>query len=266
MTTTAADKRGASCSTHQAELQRLRREVASLRGQLRHAQRLATVGTMTAMVAHEFNNILTPVINYARLARNNPALTDKAIERAAAGGEQAVTICRAILDMTRSGAAEPERVTLGEIVRESLAAMARDPQKDRIELAVDVPDHLELVARRAELQQVLLNLLINARQAVVDAPQPRRIEVIARAHDGEVEIRVADTGVGIDEDVVQRIFDPFFTTRSDGADAGHGLGLTLCRDIVESCGGWIEVDSAPAAGTTFAVHLPSESSCASPAV
>ncbi|MBS3734346.1 MAG: HAMP domain-containing histidine kinase [Phycisphaerae bacterium] len=246
-------------STHQQQLARLEKEVAALRRQLRHAQRLATVGTMTAMVAHEFNNILTPIINYARLARSNPALSGKAIERAAAGGEQAATICRAILDMTRDDGAEPQAVQVADLVAETLSALARDPAKDAIELLVDVPEHLFVTVRRGELQQVLMNLLINARHAVVAGTQPRRIELRARSDEGGLQIEVADSGVGIPPDDLQRIFEPFYTTRGDGtSDSGHGLGLTLCRDIVESMRGRIEVTSTVGAGATFTLFLPAE--------
>jgi signal transduction histidine kinase len=238
--------------THAEQLERLSAEVAALRAQLRQAQRLAAVGTMTAMVAHEFNNILTPIISYAQLAKRNPALQAKAIDRAADGGQRATEICRAILGMARP-TDTPRRVTLLQLVQDTLAAMAREPQKDGIELVLDVPQDIAVAARTTELQQVLLNLIINARWAVLAKPQPRRIGISARRDKRCVTIEVADTGVGINPADVQRIFEPFYTTK--GAE-GSGLGLALCREIVTSMRGQIDVRSQPGQGATFTIRLP----------
>ena len=239
------------------QLARLREEVASLRRQLSQAQRLATVGTMTTMVAHEFNNILTPIINYAQLAQQNPALADKAIARAAEGGQRASTICQAILGLARGDAA-PARANVRELVRQTLEAMARDPHKDRIELSVDIPEHLEVTVRRAELQQAVLNLVLNARAAVLPKSGPRRIAITAAAQEGEVRIDVADNGVGIAPENLERIFQPFFTTRQDAPDAqqGHGLGLAFCRETIAAMNGRIGVASTVGAGSVFTVYLP----------
>ena len=152
--------------TYPQQLATLNAEVASLREQLRRAQRLAAVGTMTAMVAHEFNNILTPIINYARMARTNPKFTGKAIDRAADGGERATNICKAILGLTgQETQAGP--VSVAELICETLAAMGREPAKDGIELVLAAPPDLTICTRRVELGQVLLNLVINARAAVL---------------------------------------------------------------------------------------------------
>lgn len=239
------------------QLERLRREVDALRQQLRRAQRLATVGTMTAMVAHEFNNILTPIINYAQLAQSNPALSGKAIARAADGGRRASHICQAILGISRQDEA-PREAGLRELIDETLAAMARDPKKDGIELVVQVPANLALCTRRVEFQQVLLNLLINARRAVLDKAPPRRIEILGAKKAGRVALQVADTGVGIPPENLDKIFQPFFTTQQspDKNSRGHGLGLAICKDIVTSLGGEITVRSKLGKGSTFTVLLP----------
>ena len=244
--------------THQQQLTRLNEEVEALRRQLRHAQRLAAVGTMTAMVAHEFNNILTPIVNYARLARSNPGLLDKAIDRAASGGQRAAEICKAILGMTGDAPSEPVEVPVGEVVRESILAMARDPKKDGIELVIDVPAELRVTARPVELQQVLVNLLMNARQAIAQGNSYKRVEIHARRAKAHVEIRVSDTGMGIAPENLEKIFEPFFTTngRAGGSPEGHGLGLAISRDIVQGMGGEILVESAVGRGSTFTVRLP----------
>jgi signal transduction histidine kinase len=243
--------------SHQEQLDRLESEVQSLREQLRHAQRLAAVGTMTAMVAHEFNNILTPIVNYAQMARTNPKLAGKAIDKAASGGERATEICKAILGMTHAPSA-PTEVDLAELISQTLAAMARDPAKDCIELDLDMPPGLTVRARIVELQQVLLNLLINARAAVLAREGgPKKIALRARKGQ-DVEIAIADNGVGIPPENLGKIFQPFFTTKSDGDDrsGGHGLGLSICRDIVTQMGGTISVQSSPGKGATFTIRLP----------
>ena len=244
---------------YQDQLDSLNREVAALRDQLYRSQRLAAVGTMTAMVAHEFNNILTPIISYAQLARTNPALADKAIARAADGGRRATDICNAILGLVRQQAtAASTAINLSEVVQETLRAMAREPRKDGIELELSVPPELTVTARKVELQQVLLNLLMNARHAVLQKPQPRRIEIAAEKGSSCLLLHIKDTGVGIAQDNLDKIFNPFFTTKTSESDdsQGHGLGLTICRQIIENLGGSISVESVVGQGTTFILRLP----------
>jgi len=247
----------ATAVSHEEQLARLQSEVQTLRGRLRDAQRLATVGTMTAMVAHEFNNILTPIINYARMARKNPALIDKALDHAADGGDRATHICHALLGMTR-GRKEPQQAFLHRLILDTADAMARRPDKDAIDFRVDVPENMTVTTRTVELQQVLLNLLINARDAVLSNSGPRRIVVSAEAARDAVLLRVADNGPGVAPENVERIFEPFFSTKSDGdgQPGGHGLGLAFCREVMTDLGGQISVESVPGRGATFALRLP----------
>jgi len=242
--------------THEQQLRRLRGEVETLRSQLHQAQRLAAIGTMTSMVAHEFNNILTPIINYTQLAQENPAFRAKAIRHAAKGSRLASEICDAILGLAHTDR-QTEPVNIRRVVGDALLVMARDPGKDGIDLKVSVPDDLEAPVRRVELQQVLLNLLMNARSAVAGKPRSARsIEVSARRAGRHVLIRVRDSGVGIDPADLERVFLPFFTTRRD--EGGSGLGLAVCRDIVHGLGGEIEADSTPGDGATFTIRLPAK--------
>jgi len=255
-----ADRRAAGPAegSHAQQIRRYQAEIEALRRQLRTAQRRATVGTMVAMVAHEFNNILTPMLNYAQQARQKPHLAAKAVEKAADGSERAAAICRALLGMTADAPPDPVSVRLVELVEQTLTAMARDPAKDGIDLRVQVPAELCLVTQPVELEQVLLNLLMNARTAVLTSDGPRRIEVGAAAAGDVVRLHVRDTGVGIDPSDLPRIFQPHFSTRRDDDDTpdGHGLGLAICRQIVEALGGRIDVQSAPGRGATFTVSLP----------
>jgi C4-dicarboxylate-specific signal transduction histidine kinase len=242
-----------------SELERLNAEVKALREQLSQAHRLATVGTMAAMVAHEFNNILTPIINYARMARTDPSLVQKALTRAAEGGMKATDICNALLGLTRRDAGRTRRVSLARLVKRTLAAMAREPKKDGIELTIDVPAEIKVTTRPVELEQVLLNLLVNARSAVIEGNGRRGIAISARQADGEVEIVVADSGVGITPENLEKIFEPFFSTKpaTRGSGEGRGLGLAFCCRAVTEMGGRICVRSKPGCGAQFTVHLPS---------
>ncbi len=242
---------------HAKRLERLEAEVEALRQQLRAAQNLATVGTMAAMVAHEFNNILTPIISYAQLAQKNPEMVPKAIASAQNGGQRATNICKAILGVSRGGGVL-RPVNLRELVDETLTAMAREPVKDQIDLKLHVPGDLVIRTRQGELQQVLLNLIINARWAVMRRECPRRIEIVAQTAGPKAVIEVRDNGVGISSENLQRIFEPFFTTKGDaaGAYSGTGLGLAICRDIMTGLGGDISVRSALGNGATFRIALP----------
>lgn len=247
-----------TATQHQEQLDRLNAEVEALRQQLKRSQRLAAVGTMTAMVAHEFNNILTPIINYAQMAKSNPALTAKAIAKAADGGQRASHICKAILGITREGPVELEEVKLAELVDQTISAMAREPAKDAIEMSLKVDQALSVRTRRVEIQQVLLNLLINARTAVLGKTGQRRIALVAGRQGRWVNIKVDDNGVGIAPENIEKIFQPFFTTRKADSDEGpgSGLGLAICREIVTALGGQISVTSTLGHGTMFSVNLP----------
>jgi len=228
-----------------------------LREQLAHLQRLATVGTMTAMVAHEFNNILTPMLNYAHLAREADAddrrLGATAIRRAVEGAARATTICKALLDLTGPAPEAKRKVCLAQVVNETLEAMARDPAKDGIRLIKSVPPALTVRARPTELKQVLLNLLLNARAAVLEKGGDKNISISAARSGDNILIRVADTGVGIAPENLTRIFEPFFTTRNG---SGTGLGLPVCRRIIKSMNGRLSVRSQRGKGTVFTISLP----------
>jgi signal transduction histidine kinase len=237
-----------------SRLARLLSEVRSLRTQLRHAQRLSTVGTMAAMVAHEFNNILTPIVNYAQLAQDGDELMrTKAIAHAYEGANRAATICRALLDVAARGDERLARVNLAELIDKTLTAMARDLAKDGINLIKEIPPKLQIVTRTAELQQIILNLLLNARAAVLAKGRGQLISVWAGHSDGLTLIRVQDTGVGIAAGNLRKIFHPFFTTK---VGHGTGLGLAVCRQIARSLGGRITVRSQLGKGTVFTVALP----------
>ncbi len=242
-------------SPQQGQSAPLQAQISSLRAQLVRSQRLAAVGTLAVMVAHEFNNILTPMHNYAQLAaRGDEGMCDKAVRFALDGSARAAAICRALLDLTKTDGEEEQKVSLVELVDETLTAMGRDLDKDGIRLIKKVPARLAISTRPVELKQVLLNLLLNARSAVLDKGAGKSISISAIRSNGSVLLRVADTGVGIAPENLKNIFVPFFTTKN--GDDGSGLGLAVCKQIVKSMKGRLTVRSQLGEGTVFTVTVP----------
>jgi signal transduction histidine kinase len=255
----------------QALLSRLnetQQQLDSLRDQLTESQRLATIGTIAAVIAHEFNNLLTPIVSYSQFALRSAQgsapdmeLICKALNKAFASADKAGKICTAMLALAR-GESSTGRVSVQTLVDETLMVLARDPQKDGIALRVQVPGELWVQGDSVQLEQVLLNLLINARQAMMGKGGSLTLKAAA-TEKNEVRIQVIDTGTGIPENLLPKIFQPFFTTkgttRKDEA-RGTGLGLAICKDIVEHHRGQITVESQVGQGTTFSILLPAAES------
>jgi signal transduction histidine kinase len=251
--------------------QQLQRQVAAaqeqldyLRDQLTESQRLATIGTIAAVIAHEFNNLLTPIVSYSQFAlasaeSDTPdmALIKKALGKSYQSSNKAGKICASMLGLAR-GESCFSNVPVQHLVDEVLLVLARDPQKDGIALRVQVQPGLNVHGDPVQLEQVLLNLLINARQAMLGSRNGSL--TIKACRDGEkVKIQIIDTGPGIPPQHLDKIFQPFFTTKRDprkGEHKGTGLGLAICKDIVEHHDGTIEVTSEVGRGTTFTVLLP----------
>ena len=206
------------------------------------------------MAVHEFRNIFTPLQNYARLAqRGDERARAKTIALAGEGAPRAEAICAALLDLAGGDPTRAETVRVSAVVDEALAAMGRDPAKDGIRLVRTAPPKLAVHTRPVELKQVLLNLLLNARTAVLAKGRDKSIEIKAMKRGGEVLIRVGDTGVGIRPEDRRRIFEPFFTTRND---EGCGLGLAVCRQIAEGLEGRLTCRSQYGKGSWFTLALP----------
>ncbi|HEV3005930.1 MAG TPA: ATP-binding protein [Pirellulales bacterium] len=238
----------------------LERQVAILKDQLAHAQRLTALGELVSTTTHEFNNVLMTIINYAKLGlRHKDAETrQKAFEKILTAGQRAARITNGILGFARnrSGAFEPTDML--KLIDDTLLLLERELNKYRIAVERQVTAVPLVAAIPNQIQQVLLNLLINARQAM---PQGGRV-IVRLSHDVEnnlVELHVRDNGRGMSQETTRRIFDPFFTTKN-GPDAsgkgGTGLGLSACRDIIEAHRGRIRVQSTLGKGTAFTVMLP----------
>ncbi|MGA3065281.1 MAG: ATP-binding protein [Tepidisphaeraceae bacterium] len=253
-------------TTPEAVLQQLaeaQNQLDQLHNQLTESQRLATIGTIAAVIAHEFNNLLTPIVSYSQFAlqsaqsdKPDMPLICKALSKAFQSAEKAGKICASMLGLAR-GQSSYSTVGVQSLVDETLTVLARDPQKDGIALRVQIQPDIFVQADRIQIEQVLLNLLINARQAMLG--KGGSLTIKAAALDDQVQIQVIDSGPGIPEKLMPKIFQPFFTTKGTARNDethGTGLGLMICKDIVEHHRGRIEVASEVGRGTTFSVYLP----------
>jgi len=230
-----------------------------LESQLRDAQQLTALGELLSTTTHEFNNILTTIINYAKLGlryQDAPS-RDKSFQRILDAGNRAAKITSSILAVARNRKTEAEPTNLAELVEDSLVLLEREMSKYRVLITKQFePAPLALVAGN-QLQQVILNLLINARQAM---PQGGQL-LIRVSHDTKqnmVDLTVRDTGMGIPAEQLPKIFDRFYTTKrpDEFGKGGTGLGLAFCRDVIEAHHGRIRVESAPGKGTAFTLKLP----------
>ena len=235
--------------------------IKHLEQQIRATQKLASLGTMACLVAHEFNNILVPLIGYSEHALKHDDDIDlmrKALHKTVKHGNRAAMIVQSMLGLVRDQAEDRQPVSVASVVQDCFQCLARDLQKDRITVRLDIPPDLTACVAPGQLQQVLLNLIINARQAMLDRGGTLTIQV--RSLDSaKIKIEVTDTGCGIEPDVLDKIFQPFFTTKADASRPdrqGTGLGLSVCKDIVEAYHGRIDVTSRPAHGTIFTITLP----------
>lgn len=235
-------------------------EFEAVRRKLLQSQRLTSLGALASSVSHEFNNILTTIINYAKLGLNNKdeAARTKSLEKILAASERAAKITGGMLGFARSKTDQRKPTDIVTLVGEVLVLIEKDLTKHRIKLQTRFVGRPQSIVSATQIQQIILNLLINARQAMPQGGH-LRVDVREDADTQTVEIVIADTGTGIPADQLRNIFDPFYTTKDgpdDSGNGGTGLGLSICRDIIESHNGRIRVASLVGRGTTFTVKLP----------
>jgi signal transduction histidine kinase len=235
-------------------------EADQLREQLLRAQRLSSVGTLASSVAHEFNNILTTIMNYAKLglrAETSEAARLQALDKILKGSQRAATVISSMLGFARNQSTARELTDLASLVEEVLVLTGKDLSKHQIKVETKFHDRPRAPVIRGQIEQILLNLIINARQAM-----PRggllRIDVRENQRSHMVEIAIADTGVGIPPEQLRLIFEPFYTTKEpdEHGHGGSGLGLSVCRQIIEQHQGRIRVESLVGKGSRFTVKLP----------
>lgn len=245
------------------ELETLRRRLDAMGREVEAMNRLAVLGTLAATLAHEFNNVATPAANYARLGadairRPTPDAADlafalKSFGKCHAAAEKAARLSAAILELAKPNGEANRHAIVLDAVNDALTAMVRSPEQDGVHLAVTVPDDLAAAVEPVQLEHLLLNLLLNARKALLAVPMGRRqLKITAEVEaDHALRLSVSDTGCGIAPESLATIFEPFHT-----GGGGSGLGLSLCRRIAERHGGRIAVESRPGEGSQFTLTLP----------
>lgn len=226
----------------------------ALEDALMRLQPLADLGMAWAMTAHELNNLLVPLMNYALLAMQNPEdreLCDKAIQKAARLSERATAILDKVMILADVRQMKKEKHALKKLVDNVFDCIARDPQKDGIRVIRRIDEDIVITADGAAIQHVFLNLILNACHAMQE--QGGVLTISARQTADGTHIQISDTGCGIEPDMLKAIFTPFYT---EGKDGGNGLGLAFCRKVIEAHDGFITVDSEPGRGTRFKILLP----------
>lgn len=223
-----------------------------LEADLRQAQKMEAIGRLAGGVAHDFNNLLTVINGNAEVLRNRTASPDSAlIEEIARAGEQAASLTRQLLTFSRKGVVAP-RVLCPNATIVSLRKMLARLIGDRVQLIADLDETAGSIRiDPGQLEQVLVNLAINARDAM---PNGGSVTFRTRSRAEHVRIEVIDTGTGMDKPTLARAFEPFFTTKPDGE--GTGLGLATVKSIVEQAGGTIDVHSEPGRGAAFTIEFP----------
>jgi len=246
------------------ELTTARAHLGETREQLAGSERMASVGRLAAGVAHEIGNPIAAIMGMHDLIEDGELPPeDKAdfLRRMRKETERINVVVRDLLDYARPENGPPSGrhavASPSEVVADALALVRPQKEWKGIAVEVDVPSDLRVALSPQRLTQVLLNLLLNAAAALVDKPagEPRSVRVHARADgDARVRLEVEDDGPGVPADMRERIFDPFVTTKDVGA--GTGLGLAVCRGIVDAAAGRIYVDAAVTRGARFVVELP----------
>jgi PAS domain S-box-containing protein len=272
---------------HERERLKTEAERERLQNQLHQAQRLESLGQLAGGIAHDFNNLLAVIINYAAFIANDLDAasgidgddrwrgTRDDVEQIRLAGERAAHLTHQLLSFARRDVVQPEVVDVNDVV-DDIEQLLRRTLGEQIELhsslAADLPS---VLIDPGQLEQVLVNLAINARDAMLDGGALRidtanvnvdehyavsRPELSLGPH---VRLRVSDTGIGMSPETVQRAFDPFFTTKPPGQ--GTGLGLATVYGIIQQAGGCLQVYSEPDVGSTFTVLLPATDQVTSPA-
>jgi signal transduction histidine kinase len=241
------------------QIRELQQQLEQLQRQLLQAQKLSSVGALASSITHEFNNILTTVINYAKmgLRHKDAATREKAFEKILSAGQRASKITCGMLSYARNQSSRQEPTDLVHLVEDVLVLVEKDLQIHRVKLQTDFLGRPQASVNASQIQQVLLNLIINARQAMEGGGR-LTITVQANAVEKRAEIAVADTGSGIPPERLRHIFAPFYSTKQadEQGQGGSGLGLALCREIIEAHQGRIRVESAVGKGTTFTLKFP----------
>ena len=263
MTATAAPRtptaRPETTSPEAAREAELLAQIDAMHAALLEAQNMASIGVLASSITHEFNNVLTTVINYAKMGmrHEDPERKQRSFQKILAAGQRAAEITTGMLALARGDGGRKEPTSLARLARETLVLCEKELSKYRTAVVLELEDDCRAVVSAAQVQQVLLNFVINARQAMGEAGTLQiRTRTVAETHTAEIMVR--DTGPGIPADALPRIFEPFYSTKERDEDGrgGTGLGLSLCKDVVEANEGRIRVESAVGKGTAFTLCFP----------
>ena len=217
-------------------------------------QPLANLGMAWAMTAHELNNLLMPIINYSQLALQNPEdadLCEKALQKSLLLSERAANIMEKIMMLANQGQIEKGKHCLNTVLDNVFLCIGRDFEKDKIRVMRNVSQDIQITADIIAIQQVFMNLVLNARHAMLE--KGGQLTISAEEIAEGTRIQISDTGNGIKAEMLKKIFTPFYTCDKD---RGNGLGLAFCQKVIEAHDGFITVDSVPECGTRFKIMLP----------
>jgi two-component system sensor kinase FixL len=235
-------------------------QLQEVQTELLHASRLSAVGTLASALAHELNQPLTAIANYASSGRDliddaqpeSTALLREALDEAANEALRAGQIVRRLRDFVSKGEIDSQILPLAKLINDATTLGLVGARENGVEWTIEIEPGVDnVLADRVQIQQVMVNLMRNGIEAMVDAPL-KHLTIRARPKgNDQVEISVADTGHGVPVDMIDQLFLPFISTKAKGM----GLGLSICRTIVEAHGGQLSVDSAADNGTIFTFTL-----------
>ena len=224
-------------------------------------QRMTALGELVSTTTHEFNNVLMTIINYARMGMRyeDKETRDKAFAKIDKAGQRASKITKAVLGMAGNRGDQFELTNLEKLIDESMVLLEREMQKYRISIEFDYEADLpEVPVIGNQLQQVLMNLMFNARQAMKDGGR-LIVKLKKNAEAKTIDLSIRDFGPGIEQEKLVRIFEPFYSTKAgpdETGKGGTGVGLSTCKSIMDAHGGKIRVDSSIGKGTCFTLMLP----------
>ncbi|MDQ7014327.1 MAG: HAMP domain-containing sensor histidine kinase [Planctomycetota bacterium] len=263
-----------------ARIDSLGDRVRRSRDDLDAASQLETLGLLTSAIAHEFNNILTPILSYARVALDSPEdidLCHRALERAAMGVERASRIASSVLRLAGNdkGAQPAESCSPAVALQGALACLAAPLEARSIELRLGIAEELRLPISQTDLEHVFLNLLLNSSRALGEGGGVIEISCenptigstwnSTKADSDTVTLVFRDNGPGIDAETLAGLFEPFQRTPSISRKQSNGLGLAICRQLLEAAGGTIAAESTDGTGATFLITLPQAANQSTPA-
>ncbi|NTU79227.1 MAG: GAF domain-containing protein [Chloroflexales bacterium] len=228
--------------------------------ELIRTSKLAALGTFAAGIAHEFNNLLTAIYGFAQLGLSTENVAEKndALDVALRTSKRGQSITAGLLTFARRRDSRRELCQIREVLDETLMLVERQLAKANVTIRREYEPTPATFCEPGQIAQVVLNLITNARDAMAES-QGGALVLGLREHEGQIELRVSDTGVGIADNLLEQIFQPFVTTKStldSGATSGTGLGLAISQNIIESHHGTISVSSTLGQGTTISVRLP----------